>query len=96
MRIEGGEEGVQALLCSYLAEGRDQEVAAQGSEEQPNSCTRSWLHPSSGHRAGQAWVTRAWPVACRSHRGYSGSVAVAGSYGDRVEVMCPDHIIGVD
>lgn len=27
---------------------------------------------------------------------YSGSVAVAGSYGDRVKVMCPHHIIGVD
>lgn len=85
------------MLCSYLSQSRDEEVAAQGSEEcSPTAAPGGGCIPALARGAGQGWVTRARPVACRSHGCYSGSMAVAGSYGDRMEVMCPDHIIGVD
>lgn len=98
MRMEGGDEGVQALCCAVTWLGAEirrwlpravRNVAQQLLQE----LAASQLWPQELAR--QGW-TRAWPVACRSHGCYSGSVAAPGSYGDRVEVMCPDHIIGVD
>lgn len=76
----------------YLAEGRGREVLPRAPRIPAQQLQ---LHPSPGQGAARDGH-RAGPVACRSHGCYSGSVAGAGSYGGRVEVMCPDHIIGVD
>lgn len=84
-------------LCAVQlpGQGRDEEVAAQGSEE----CSPT---AAPGAAASRLWPREPaedgapGPVACRRQGCYSGPGAVAGSYGDRVEVMCPDHIIGVD
>lgn len=61
------------------------------------------LATEAGHIPGphhQSWLgdgslePHEWPWG--TGVAYSGSVAVAASYGDRVKVMCPHHIIGVD